>query len=129
MRALIITVLCCCTGTNAYAQSLIGGGALYGGPSQAFVVCYAYNFGFPAQALNSAIFDENGNKKTLSYNSCGARLLPANGSCAMVANVSNNIAHSCYFQGSGSGGNIPNFRGTIQVLDANWHVLATSELR
>lgn len=55
MRALIITGICCCIGTNAYAQSAVMGGPLYGGPSEAMAVCYLFNVGF---ASDDALFFE-----------------------------------------------------------------------
>ena len=129
MRASILALVLSSVAASAHAQSAVSGGMLYGGPSQAQVLCYVYNNGLPAQVINHGIADENGNAAPLAYDSCGYRLIPSRGSCALVAHVTNAGAHSCHFQGNGYQGAVPNLRGALQILDSRSNVLTSVSLQ
>jgi hypothetical protein len=132
MRALLTPVLYFCAAVNAYAQATtaVAGGPLYGGPSQAFVMCYALNNGFDTN-IDAHIVDQKGNQlTTFTFKDCSTgTITPSGASCAIAAAISNNQAYSCSFTAGVLHGNIPNIRGTIEIVDKDVHVLATSLLK
>ena len=117
-------------GINAAAYAdILAAGAMFGGPTQVLANCYLYNAGAGAVSIVSkSIFREPNVALPLGVVSvvgCGASLAPGS-SCAIIATIVSNAAHSCRFIVSPSGADV---RGTFEMRDGTSRVLSNVELR
>lgn len=117
-------------GINAAAYAdILAAGAMYGGPTQVQADCYLFNAGAGAVSIVSkSIFREPNVAVLLGVVStvgCGTSLAPGN-SCAIIATVVSNAAHSCRFIVSPSGADV---RGNFELRDGTGKILNNVELR
>ena len=122
IAASILTVV---ASTEAGAQQILAGGALFAGPTQFRAVCYFYNAGNTNLQLSGAqISAPAGGVLTLAVNECGpagSTLLPGR-SCGIAANVANNSAYNCKVvvsPGKGTARGVFEMRTSAQVSLTN----------
>ena len=116
-------------GNFAYANGVANGGPFYGGITQTLIVCYGLNRSGPSQMINHFIFDQFGTKVPLTADLCGYSVIQPYASCSFAAAIRNDRAYTCVIQASGLQGFIPDVGGTVEILDANGHVLSHAEMR
>ena len=122
-RVVAITVLLLGFSVAARAD-ILATGAMYGGPTQNTAVCYLFNAGTgPVNVVTNQIIREPNISLLLAFDNCG--VLAAGSTCSIVANLANNVPHSCKFVLSPSGADV---RGVMEIRSGGT-VLQNSNLR
>jgi hypothetical protein len=108
---------------NAAASTFAAGG-LYGGSSQAEVVCIFYDAGPQTVTLsNTAITDQNGN---VLPSGCDGGLAPGGVCVTSNTGINTAISYNCTTQVSPKS---TSMRGTLMILDGGHNTLASVQLR
>jgi hypothetical protein len=111
-------------GLMAYADTL--GAVMWGGPTQAKVVCTFFNGGSGTVDIQSlGIYGGNGVPANIAVNTCGANLAPFK-TCYFFANVPVSGTNACNVILSPSGADI---RGEMQVQNASGVVINSGPIR
>ena len=123
MVALFVTALT--MGTAAQA-TILAAGAAFGGPTQAYAVCYLYNASNTFVTVSGAeISQQNLGPVRITSNSCLQGLFGVRSICAFTAPIVDNAAHACQVT-------IPDgadIRGTFEIENSDGTVLHSVQLR
>lgn len=125
--------------TTAIAdRTIISTGGVYGGPNQTDIYCYAFNPGTESYRISLVQLIKEDGSQVAYHGTCypGQHApfplanIHAGRTCQISAPIANNSTYSCrwVFQADGTGVK-PSVRGTMDVRDAQGHVLTSSQLR
>ena len=114
--------------TSAFADDLLAGGNLFGGPTQTRVVCSFFNAGNqPVSIISPRLLDQFGTSFPLTGNQCDdTPTLAANRTCGIFVDINAQRSWSCRARISP---NKQNVRGVLDIRDTTGSVLANTELR
>lgn len=126
MKAIIVAALAALAAAPAAHAQVFGTGSLYGGPTQATIVCYIFNTGTTPVTLSTLSIFTGSGAVAASSTTCPTSLAAGKG-CGVGNNdgVNPSQQYSCAMQPVKS----QTLRGSLEIRDNGNNILAAQEMR